>query len=187
MAVLDGKVYSLKNGQEVLIRTAEPDDAWALLEHTRIILATDPYNVTRLEEFKFTIEKERKWIREHIENPGWIILVAELAGAIVGMISFENGSRKRLAHRGSLHISVAPEHRRKGTADTLLQALIDWAERNPLIEKLSLGVFATNKPAIALYRKNGFVEEGRRVKEIKIAQGRYVDDILMYRFVKNPG
>ena len=40
-------------------------------------------------------------------------------------------------------------------------------------------------PAIALYRKNGFVEEGRRIQEVKMADGRYVDDILMYKLVKD--
>jgi len=30
-----------------------------------------------------------------------------------------------------------------------------------------------------------FLEERRRVREIKLEDGKYVDSILMYRFVKN--
>jgi ribosomal protein S18 acetylase RimI-like enzyme len=41
----------------------------------------------------------------------------------------------------------------------LLQALVEWAEANPLIEKLRLAVLANNETAIGLYRKLGFVEE----------------------------
>ena len=60
---------------------------------------------------------------------------------------------------------------------------LDWAEKNPLIEKVSLGVLSTNYRAIALYKSMGFVEEGRKIKEIKINENEYVDDILMYKFV----
>jgi RimJ/RimL family protein N-acetyltransferase len=44
-----------------------------------------------------------------------------------------------------------------GTA--LLQALLEWAESSPVIEKVCLDVFATNEPAIRLYKNLGFIEE----------------------------
>ena len=65
----------------------------------------------------------------------------------------------------------------------MLQILIDWGKSNPTIEKLSLSVLATNCRAIKLYRRFGFVEEGRRINEVKLGPGQYVDDVLMYRFV----
>lgn len=65
----------------------------------------------------------------------------------------------------------------------LLQTLIKWAEGHPVIEKLSLGVFSTNYPAIHLYKKMGFVEEGRKIKDIKLSHDVYVDDVLMYKMV----
>jgi hypothetical protein len=40
--------------------------------------------------------------------PAWIILVAELAGTVAGMLHVENGYRKRLQHEGILHMSVRP-------------------------------------------------------------------------------
>jgi RimJ/RimL family protein N-acetyltransferase len=70
-----------------------------------------------------------------------------------------------------------------GIGTALLQTLIDWAEANPLIEKIGMAVFANNERAIRLYRKLGFVEEGRRPREMKLGPGWYVDDVLMYRFV----
>jgi RimJ/RimL family protein N-acetyltransferase len=65
----------------------------------------------------------------------------------------------------------------------LLQVLLEWAEKNPLIEKVSLGVFATNHRAISLYKKMGFIEEGRKINEFKFDDNEYVDDILMYKLV----
>jgi ribosomal protein S18 acetylase RimI-like enzyme len=45
------------------------------------------------------------------------------------------------------------------------------------LQKLSLGVFAHNAAAIALYRKFGFVEEGRRVKQYRRASSELWDSL----------
>jgi RimJ/RimL family protein N-acetyltransferase len=47
------------------------------------------------------------------------------------------------------------------------------------LHKLSLSVFPHNEAAIALYRKFGFVEEGRRIKQYRRASGELWDAIEM--------
>jgi ribosomal protein S18 acetylase RimI-like enzyme len=47
------------------------------------------------------------------------------------------------------------------------------------MHKLSLSVFAHNEPALGLYRKLGFVEEGRRVKHYRRADGQLWDAVEM--------
>lgn len=185
MSKITPKEYKLKTGEKVIIRTTVPDDAEVLLEHAHTILAEDLYNVSTLEDFKMTIDQEREWIQAHYDNPAHIALAAEVAGAFVGFLGFENGTRKRLAHHGVLHMSVRAEFRGKGIGTSLLQSLIDWAKDNPVIEKLTLAVFVTNQPAISLYEKMGFLEEGHRVREIKVGEEKYIDDILMYKFVQD--
>ena len=44
-------------------------------------------------------------------------------------------------------------------------------------------MFADNTRAVELYRRLGFEEEGRRVREYKLADGTYRDDLLLYRTV----
>ncbi len=56
--------------------------------------------------------------------------------------------------------------------------MIEWARERGL-HKLSLSVFPHNAAAIALYRKFGFVEEGRRVKHFRRASGELWDTIDM--------
>ena len=80
-------------------------------------------------------------------------------------------------------MSISENYRGMGIGKTLIKTLLDWAENHPLIEKVSLGVFSTNHRAISLYKSMGFIEEGRKVKEIKINENKYVDDIIMYKFV----
>jgi RimJ/RimL family protein N-acetyltransferase len=79
---------------------------------------------------------------------------------------------------GEVGMLVAREWRGRGVGSALLEAAIDWArERN--LHKLSLSVFAHNAAAIALYRKHGFVEEGRRVKHFRRANGELWDALEM--------
>ena len=58
----------------------------------------------------------------------------------------------------------------------MLAAAIEWACQRGL-HKLSLSFFPHNAAAIALYRKFGFVEEGRRVKQYRRSSGELWDTI----------
>jgi ribosomal protein S18 acetylase RimI-like enzyme len=101
-------------------------------------------------------------------------LVAVAGEAIVGSIHVE-ASRHGF---GEVGMAVAREWRGRGVGSALLAAAIDWARERGL-HKLSLGVFAHNDAAIALYRKFGFVEEGRRVKQYRRQSGELWDAIEM--------
>ena len=59
------------------------------------------------------------------------------------------------------NVAVAPEFRRQGVADALLEALCARAAALDLAF-LTLEVRASNAPAIALYRKHGFQAVGQR-------------------------
>ncbi len=101
---------------------------------------------------------------------------------VAGLLVATTGLLTRMRHAAKLEVMVDPAWRRHGIGRALMEACIDWAERSPVVEKLSLNVFADNAPAIALYRSLGFVEEGRRVREYKDPDGSYRDDVLMCRF-----
>jgi putative acetyltransferase len=79
---------------------------------------------------------------------------------------------------GEVGMVVARRWRGRGVGSALLAAAIEWAREQGL-HKLSLGVFAHNAAGIALYRKFGFVEEGRRVKQYRRENGELWDAIDM--------
>jgi ribosomal protein S18 acetylase RimI-like enzyme len=101
-------------------------------------------------------------------------LVAVAAAEIVGSLHLEP-SRHGF---GEIGMAVAREWRGRGVGSALLAASIERAREQGL-HKLSLGVFAHNAAAIALYRKFGFVEEGRRIKQYRRASGELWDAIDM--------
>ena len=105
-------------------------------------------------------------------------VVADADGQIVGMIHIEV-SRHGFGELGML---VDRGWRGRGVGSALVAAAIGWA-RSQRLHKLCLEVFAHNTAAIALYRKCGFTEEGRRVKQYRRASGELWDAIVMGRLL----
>lgn len=101
-------------------------------------------------------------------------VVAVAGGQIIGMLHVE-ASRHGFGELGML---VHRDWRGRGIGAALVQAAIDWARGHGL-HKLCLEVFAQNAAAIALYRKYGFVEEGRRARQYRRASGELWDTIMM--------
>ena len=102
------------------------------------------------------------------------MLVAVAGTEIVGSVHVERSEHGF----GEIGMAVALEWRSRGVGSALLAAAIEWA-RERGVHKLSLSVFAHNGAAITLYRKFGFVEEGRRVKHYRRASGELWDTIDM--------
>jgi RimJ/RimL family protein N-acetyltransferase len=79
---------------------------------------------------------------------------------------------------GEIGMAISRPWRRRGVGSALLETAIDWA-RDRDMHKLSLSVFPHNEAAIGLYRKFGFIEEGRRIKHYRRASGELWDAIEM--------
>ncbi len=100
--------------------------------------------------------------------------VAAADGEIVGNIHVD---RNRHGF-GEIGMAVAKDRRGQGIGTALLAYAIDWARREGL-HKLCLHVFPHNEAAIGLYRRFGFVEEGRLVKQCRRSTGELWDTIAM--------
>lgn len=96
-------------------------------------------------------------IRYELTNPLSLWLVAVEGEQVVGYI----GSQTVLGESDVMNVAVAPEFRRQGIGDCLLQELIGRLKKDG-VYKLTLEVRASNEPAISLYKKLGFEILGRR-------------------------
>ncbi|WP_245959373.1 GNAT family N-acetyltransferase [Neobacillus piezotolerans] len=170
--------------EKYTIRAGTVADSKGTFEVQKAVIAEGGYLMTALEEFNKTIDQHEEWIKRLTNSEREALFVAERDGEIAGFIMFQSPDRKRAAHTGTFGIMISKEHRDQGLGKLLLKTLLDWAEKHPLIEKVSLAVFSTNERAIALYKKFGFIEEGRKVNEVKFGENEYADDILMYKSVK---
>ncbi|MBT2663306.1 N-acetyltransferase [Bacillus sp. ISL-45] len=169
--------------EDIVIRRANLGDALAILHIQKEVVSEGDYLITLSEEFNKTLEQQREWIGKILQNDKETILVPEIPNEIVGWIVLISPNRIRLSHNGSIGMMIKKDYRSMGIGKLLMKGMLDWAEQNPFIEKVSLGVFSTNERAIALYNSMGFIEEGRKIKEFKMDTNEYVDDILMYKLV----
>ena len=184
MAFLPPKKIQLKD-EMVVIRCAQEGDALALLEVAKTVFLDGEGMVVEPDEFSKTEDQEKAWINALNDNPRELLLVAEVASRIVGNIDFHIAKRRRLAHSGVFGMSVLPGCRGRGIGNALLGSLIEWASTVKEIEKIGLQVRADNERGIALYRKHGFAQCGLSKDSLKLADGVYVDEITMERFVRS--
>jgi RimJ/RimL family protein N-acetyltransferase len=103
--------------------------------------------------------------------------VAETEDGVVGRLSIARDRSPLSRHVAEFGLMVAARARRRGIGEAMIEEAIAWA-RGLGILKLELTVFPHNTPAIALYRKLGFQEEGLLHRRYLI-DGRYFDAMLM--------
>lgn len=185
MGKFNEKKIESKSGEAIVLRNATEPDAVKLNSLANEVFKTSDYLITTPEEFSsFSEEQQKERIKKYESDDGSILLVAEYNGELIGMIDFQNGKRKRIAHKGTFGMSVWSSWRNKGIGNILLSGLIEWVENHPTIEVISLGVIEDNKSAVSLYSKMGFEMTGREPFGVKLADGRFLADLTMSLRVK---
>jgi len=164
------------------IRDARPEDVPALCAAERaLVQGFDGMLVSEPDEIDESRFIERL---KAISGGKGKYLVVEEKGLLVAHASLWPMGLKKVSHVLSLDMCVHVGHWRQGHGERLLRALIVWARAESRGYKIELLVRAENEPAIALYRKLGFCEEGRLKHRVRLRSGRYIDDIPMALFFR---
>ena len=120
-------------------------------------------------------------------QPGQYSLVACAGDEIVGQLGLHTlAERPRRRHVGQLGMAVRDDWHGRGVGSALLQAAVDLADRWLNLRRLELEVYTDNAPAIALYKKFGFVIEGTQL-DYGFRDGQYVDSYMMARIYRGSG
>lgn len=171
---------------KIIVREATKYDASSMIEHSRIAYSESRNLLTTPEEFTITVEEELRWLAD-MKAKNNLVLVAEQNNRIIGMLSAQRGSRKRVQHNCQFGISIQEAYCNNGLGTRMITMLLDWAAMDPIIEKVTLEVFSHNDRGIHVYEKLGFKVEGRKEKHAKFEDGTYADEYVMGRFVKGSG
>jgi RimJ/RimL family protein N-acetyltransferase len=151
---------------------------------------TSLYRDIRLEGLKqdpaaFSSSFEREaamplsWFEERIVKGN--ILGAFAADELVAVAGYWPQEGAKVKHRAALWgMYVRPAARNSGLGRRLVEAVVNHASGR--VEHLLLSVVSENEAAHRLYQKLGFSEYGREMKALKLG-GRYLDEILMVRFL----
>ncbi len=100
---------------------------------------------------------------------------------LIGIIELEG---VRWTHRaGNLGIAIGkPEHRNKGWGQEAIGLLLAFAFDELNLHRVELTVFSYNEPAIHLYEKLGFTQDGAQREHLQRGGQRY--DMLIYSMLE---
>lgn len=138
-----------------------------------------------------SVARERMWLAfteapsyEHMRNfvtglirDNDIQVYAVLDDKVVGWCDITRKKRDVFSHTGSLGMGIIKQYRGKGLGSRMMDECIKQAKANG-IEKVCLEVYSHNAAGIALYKKFGFIQEGVKLKEVKM-DGKYFDNVVM--------
>ena len=158
----------------VEIRIARPADARAFLEAYVSVAAEKRYIQT--ERVTARVGDYRRRFRHAWDDRGAHLVAAD-GDRIVGSLSIRRDDHPATWHVATLGMFVVSTHRGRGLGTRLMDEALRWA-REQRVERVELTVYPHNERAIALYRRFGFVEEGRLIRHAKKSYG-YEDEILM--------
>jgi RimJ/RimL family protein N-acetyltransferase len=159
-----------------LVRHAEAADAEQLAALGRAVGSEPEGWLISVDGWR-TVADERRYLRAVRRFPHAAVLVAEVEGRVVGRLSLARDQHPASAHVADLGLMVAKDWRGRGVGRALLEAAVEWA-RAAGVRKLELHTFPWNEPAIRLYERFGFVQEGYRRGHYSRG-GELADAILM--------
>ena len=113
--------------------------------------------IVELEKLCFSDPWSVRSVAYELTNPLSLWIVAVDGTKVVGYV----GSQSVMGEADMMNLAVAPEYRRGGVGQKLVESLVSaLAARD--VHSLTLEVRASNDPAISLYGKMGFQQVGRR-------------------------
>lgn len=128
------------------------------------------------------VESFSNYYQGILKNRGSFILIAKIENRPVGYSVIEAGDAARLKHTAWLNMGIAQVYRDRGIGGQLLNAALNKARVEGIIEIIYLMVRADHTSAIKLYLNAGFTQLARLEKDTKIGT-EYYDGLLMRRFV----
>ncbi|MBC7544044.1 MAG: GNAT family N-acetyltransferase [Candidatus Sericytochromatia bacterium] len=177
-----GKVFqtiSLSDGRTCAIRVVQPDEAQAYVTFMQQLFSESNHFFSK-DAADMTVAQAHDFIES--ENRRGKMFGAYVDGELLGHLGIARHAPARRNHVATLSMGLLSALQRQGIGKALVAEALAWAEGKGTIEKVPLYVRSHNTPAISLYQKLGFIEEGRRVKEWRV-DGQYVDEVIMYKWL----
>ena len=163
----------------ITVRPARPADARSYLAFWTVIVEEAGH--VRTERVTGTVRTYRRRFRRPWTDREAQIAAVDADGSVVGHLYIEREGHPVTRHVASLGIAVSAGVRGRGIGTALMTEALRWA-RSVGVEKIVLSVYPHNTGAIALYRKFGFIQEGRLARHSRKSYGDE-DEILMAAWI----
>ena len=177
--------FVLKNGQKVIIRSPEVEDAQELINQIIDVASSTNYLLSVPEDFNKYIEdikKEEDLIEWSKADRGYW-LIACVDKRIVANCSLRFCTHIKDQHRGTIGVAISEGYRGVGLGSILFDEMIKLAKQTPGVEQIELDVINKNEAGLRLYESKGFVRTGTIPHQLKLKDGTYLDGITMILFL----
>lgn len=182
MAIFEEKAVTLRDGASVLLRPPREEDAEAMLAYLDALRRETDFILYAPQDALPTLDEERAIARSWRDKPNSIAITAWHGEELISICDCSGSRFHRERHKRGIGISIRQGWCGRGLGTVLMNELVDQARRQGAT-LLELTVFAHNARAIALYRKCGFVECGRKPRDLQYADGRHADTLVMSRWI----
>lgn len=165
-------------GERVVLRAWERDDVQVRWQTEQTTDTTEIRMRDWHEPPRSLQQREAEFEAQQAEpDATTVALIIEAEGRPVGDINLFHVEPRNSNAAVGMSIWRA-EDRGRGFGSDAMRALLGWAFRQLNLHRVELSVDPANAAAIAVYRKAGFIEEGRR-REAHFTDGAYTDDLMM--------
>lgn len=178
----EAKKFKVKGGLEVTLKTPEKSEAREVLDFIRNVTGQTDYLLSVPEDFSADAECEAKFIEANIASGNYFIAVYA-DGRIIGDCNINFNTHIKDRHRSNVGIAIDKDYWGLGIGSLIFDELIRLAKENGVTEQIELGVIDKNERALSLYRKKGFVKAGSIPRALKLADGSYLDEDFMVRYL----
>lgn len=162
------------------IREIEKSDAEKYLKLLLKLDKEDNKMATQVYKAQNSIKKQESEIN-FINKTNSKLLIVEDSKELVGYISIERDTMNRKI-TGFLHVGLLKKYTNKGIGTKLIEDASNWCKEND-IHTLYLRVREDNTKAIALFKRMGFIIDGKVVEELKETDTDY-DELQMSKSLK---
>ncbi|MFZ5641230.1 MAG: GNAT family N-acetyltransferase [Bacillota bacterium] len=170
--------FTAKDGRQVVLREAVPEDAGGLLEAVRS--AADERSYVMTEKRARSVEEEYEYIA-NLDRQKNLLLVAECDGKVVGglaALQADGGRRSNTAHICNVGLHLVKECRNLGVGSRMLEYAINWSKGKGYL-RIESNIFTVNKRSLGLFKKFGFME-GICEKQYRIGSGHIEEVCVAY-------
>ncbi len=161
------------------ISLIKPEDTLDFIAFYKKLTAETDYLLFSPDETEERAQMEESFIKNY--NAFKQVFLARENGQIVGYLGIMHSHLSRITHVAKFTVGVLETHKRQKIATQLIETSEKWAREHD-ITRLELTVITIDEPAVELFRKTGFEEEGTRRQSVKIGNT-YYDEYMMSKIL----
>jgi RimJ/RimL family protein N-acetyltransferase len=161
--------FSARNGSEITLRPATPDDAAGIIKTLKSPAQERSYVLT--EQVGKSIQSERNYL-SLLNTQRNLMLAATSDDEVVGVLAImqaEEGRMKEPLKAGHIGLHIAEAFRGLGIGTHMLDYAVEWAVEHGF-KILDACIFTSNMVSLGIFEKAGFKEECGKTRTVRFGR-----------------